>query len=99
MGLVKSRTMYRTDGGKVMAVEEMTASHLLNAIGHHQRQADTVEAMLGMGYKPDFLKPRVEELESTLVILRTELESRDSTKDEERDHLDKEVYSQVEDRW
>ncbi len=82
-----------------MAVEEMTASHLLNAIGHHGRQAETVDVMLGMGYKSNFLKPRMEELENTLVILRTELEGRNHVKDEERDDLNKEVYSQVEDRW
>lgn len=80
-----------------MAVEEMTASHLLNAIGHHGRQAETVDVAMGMGYKPDFLKPRAEELEITLVTLRTELEGRDPDKDEERDGLHKEV--DYESRW
>ena len=77
-----------------MAVEEMTASHLLNAIGHHGRQAANVGDMVCMGYKDEFLKPRMDELEATLVTLRTELETRDPTKDEELD-----PHQDPGDRW
>lgn len=87
MGVVKSRTMYRADTGKVQPVETMTASHLLNAIGHHARQEATLEAMINLGYQMEHLKPRLEGLQETLATLRSELETRDPALDEERDNL------------
>lgn len=77
-----------------MAVEEMTASHLLNAIAHHQTQANTLEEMVKLGYPDTFLVPRLAAMEDTLTTLRSELETRDPTKDDEND-----PHQDPGDRW
>ncbi len=86
MGVFKSVTLYRTDGGVVMAVDEMTSSHLLNAIHHHLKQVSTIDFLKeAVEFKEDGadrLVLRKAALKNTINVLGIELASRDP-KDEE----------------
>lgn len=87
MGIVNTRTMYQTDGGKTLAVEDMTASHLMNAINHHHTQLHTVSHMINRWKANDgdavYLEARKAGLWSTLQTLMDELATRDPNNDRE----------------
>jgi len=85
MGVFKSRVKYRSDGGQQFHVADMATSHLINAIGHHNKQLDTIEDIM-QSYTGDllFIKQRREDLEETVDVLTDELIERDPAKDPER---------------
>jgi predicted transposase YbfD/YdcC len=88
MGVFKSVVLYRTDGNQVMAVADMSTSHLLNAINHHNKQVETIHWLLDtMNYntkQQKCLTDRAEELVQTVEVLGLELAERDPKDDEER---------------
>ncbi len=85
MGTFKDRIMYRSDGGQVSAVENMAVSHLINAIGHHNRQIDTLDQLV-KDYNGDlgYINARRSDLGATVEILEAELIERNPDDDPER---------------
>jgi hypothetical protein len=83
----KSSVTYVTDRGIELEVPEMETTHLVNAIGHHMKQLDTLRRAISdfMPYdkKEDgfFLDRRCESLSSTITILTLELAKRDPNLD------------------
>ena len=96
MGIFSSITMYRTDGGQVMALSDMTTSHLLNAINHHRTQINTVisvqETIDVSKAGKDRLERRLESLSITVTALSCELVKRDPIEDPEVVGDDLEVH-------
>ena len=86
MGVFKSRQKYRSDTGHTTFVERMTTSHLINAIGHHNRQRNTLNETMS-NYTGDllFIKQRREDLEETIDVLTDELIERDPKDDPKND--------------
>ncbi len=86
MGVFKSKQKYRSDSGHTTFVERMTTSHLINAIGHHNRQLDTLADIM-QNYTGDlvFIKQRREDLEETVDVLTDELIERDPKDDPKQD--------------
>lgn len=83
MGIKNVRTAtYVADTGKEFNLSEMTSSHLLNAIRHHQGQLEVVLRCPG-GENFPFLTKRETGLRDTITVLYEELASRDPDKDEE----------------
>jgi hypothetical protein len=83
MGIKNVRTAtYVADTGKEFQLGDMTASHLLNAIRHHQGQLEVVLRCPG-GENFPFLTKRESELRDTITVLYEELCSRDPDKDDE----------------
>lgn len=82
MGVYKSRVKYRSDGGQQFHVADMATSHLINAIGHHNKQL-VVLADIMHDYSGDllFIKQRREDLEETIDVLTAELIERDPKDD------------------
>lgn len=85
MGVFKRRQMYRTDTGRNVAVVNMEVSHLINAIGHHRRQVDTLKDIM-THYTGDltYIKHRIDDLDNTIEILEDELIERDPSNDPEQ---------------
>ncbi len=85
MGVFKRRQMYRTDTGRNVAVANMDVSHLINAIGHHRRQVETLKGVM-QHYTGDltFVMARVDDLNETVEILEDELIERDPGNDPEQ---------------
>lgn len=90
MGVFKAVTMYRTDTGKEMAVEDMESTHLMNAINHHKKQCDMVMILIqkrsanhqDIGY----LKAREANLHDTIAVLEEELAHRNPDDEQESVH-------------
>lgn len=86
MGVIKSITLYRTDRGEVVAVQDMEVTHLLNAIHHHNVQVETCGFVLETIELTKAGKERLEErreaLMTTIMVLSCELVSRDPQNDE-----------------
>jgi hypothetical protein len=87
MGVFKAVTMYRTDTGKELAVEEMTTTHLMNAINHHKKQCDMIIKLKwkrsSNGKSTGFLPQREADLKETIAVLEEELSERNP--DDERE--------------
>lgn len=84
MGVFKSRVKYRSDTNQQFHVADMQTSHLINAIGHHNRQLETLENV-AQNYTGDltYIKQRRDDLEETIDVLTDELIERDPDKDPE----------------
>lgn len=80
MGVVRSDTLYRTDTGRVMTVSNMEASHLMNAIAHHQKQLGVCEDILSRARSQELVE-RAQSLRETILTLSNELLHRDPTVD------------------
>jgi len=87
VGLFNRKPVYISDRGDTFDVEEMEASHLLNAINHHRTQIGTIDWILEMG-DPDSRKNQMLHLRrinlfTTIEALIKELRTRDPDKDHE----------------
>jgi hypothetical protein len=97
MAIKRIRTAtYVADTGKEFEVTEMTDSHLLNAIGHHLKQIESLAAVDKYTNPPHHLLKRKAGLEQTVIILTEELQTRDP--DTEEDRREKYVNKKWEDR-
>ena len=86
MGIKNVRTAtYVADTGKEFDLREMTSSHILNVIRHHQEQLGVILRCPG-GENFPFLTKRETGLRETITILYSELAARDPDKDEEEDN-------------
>lgn len=87
MGVFRAVTMYRTDTGKELAVEEMETTHLMNAINHHKKQCDMIIMLIqkrsGNGKSTGYLPQREADLKETIAVLEEELAERNP--DDERE--------------
>lgn len=87
MGVLRRRpiVLYRTDTGKVVAVDKMSVSHLMNAIAHHRKQMGVLEGILA-NYQGDltYIEQRHSDLSATVDILEEELIARSPDDDPER---------------
>ena len=86
MGIYKrrARVYYRTDAGKTVAVDEMSVSHLMNAINHHLKQVDLLQGIMeGWSGDLSFIEQRHKDLVATVDTLIEELNERDPKKDAE----------------
>lgn len=82
MGIKQRNFVYISDGGQEFELDDMTPSHLLNAIGHHRRQLDTVKFVLeNFDFPNHALCVRAEALEQTIRALAEELYTRHPTDD------------------
>lgn len=86
MGVFQSITLYRTDRDEVLAVSDMSSSHLLNAINHHNKQIDTISFLKDTLEFSDEAGERLEErgrdLINTISVLANELASRNIADEE-----------------
>jgi hypothetical protein len=97
MAIKRIRTAtYVADTGKEFEVTEMTASHLLNAIGHHLKQIESLDFIERYASPPHHLLKRKEGLLETIQILAEELQTRSPDMDD--DHREKYVNKKWEDR-
>jgi len=82
-----SKVTYITDTGRELEVTEMTASHLMNAIAHHEKQIDAIAPYTQTS---EFIRKRVDHLNDTILQLAAELSNRDPATDDEweRTHED-----------
>ena len=89
MGLFNRKPVYISDRGDTYTVEEMEASHLLNAINHHRKQIDTIDWILEQttrdSERDQMLHLRRISLFNTVEALVKELRTRDPDKDHELD--------------
>jgi len=84
MGIKKVRTAtYISDSGKEFDLAEMTSSHILNVIIHHQKQLEAVLRCPGFEDDYPFLFKREQSLRDTIAVLYAEIATRDPDKDEE----------------
>ena len=87
MAIRKSKVTYVTDTGKEMEVDAMTASHLMNAIAHHQKQMKAVREAFPesemVSVLPDNIRARLDNLEETVILLAEELERRHPNDDDQ----------------
>jgi hypothetical protein len=83
MGIKNVRTAtYIADTGKEYQLDEMTSSHILNVIAHHQKQLEAMGLCPGFENFP-FLIARDRGLRDTITVLYSELAARDPDKDDE----------------
>jgi hypothetical protein len=83
MGIKNVRTAtYVADTGKEFQLGDMSSSHLLNAIRHHQGQLEVILRCPGAENFP-FLTKRETGLRDTITVLYSELAARDPDKDDE----------------
>lgn len=80
----KASATYIADTGKEFETTEMSDSHLLNTIGHHLKQLETLEFIERYVTPPHHLKKRRQALEETIQILTEELATRDPETEEQR---------------
>ena len=91
MGIKIRKFVYVVDRGIEFEIDEMQSSHLLNAINHHQKQADVVGELLTCEvWSPDpvqvrNLRERLDHLNETITQLTTELANRSLEDDAKRD--------------
>lgn len=90
MGLITSRTKYRSDRGQVFEIDQMESSHLVNAIRHHLGQIDTLDTLIHKDYPDEMLNKRIADLQQTVHALAEELVKRDPT----LDHTEEGDYEQ-----
>lgn len=87
MGVFKAVTMYRTDTGKEMAVEDMESTHLMNAINHHKKQLDLIIIMIqkrsANNQDQGYLASRRANLADTIEVLENELAQRNPDDEQE----------------
>ena len=75
---------YVTDRGIEMEVSEMTPSHLVNAIAHHQRQVEALEKVSKL-WNTNYMERRIKQLYETIETLASELSQRDPQMDYEQE--------------
>ena len=81
----KQSATYLSDSGKEFEVDEMSPSHILNVICHHRKQVEGLERCLNLLPDNGLLSKRLSSLDETIMILATELATRDPDKDGEQD--------------
>jgi len=86
MGIKNVRTAtYVADTGKEFNLSDMTSSHLLNAIRHHQGQLEVLLKIPKLTNLPEQenIDTRISRMQETIDVLYQELTSRDPAKDDE----------------
>jgi hypothetical protein len=82
MGIKRKKSAtYQADTGKEFEVSDMASSHILNVIGHHMRQVETLDFIERYASPPHHLGSRKELLLETITILAEELQTRDPNND------------------
>lgn len=86
MGIKNVRkATYVSDTGKEFELCEMTSSHIINVIAHHQKQLGVLETIPVLTNLPEQenVNARIRDMRETIDELYRELVSRDPARDDE----------------